>query len=92
MKWLVNKDKGEVNEKEFDDVVGGVDGELVMFDDLFFMDDGGDVDFDVEYDFEDGVSKVKKKVKSKFMDDDDVLSKMNLKKVKKVVKCGEVDE
>ena len=91
-KRLANKDKGEVNEKESDDVVGGADGEPATFDDPFFMDDGGDVDFDAEYDSEDGAPKAKKKAKSKFTDDDDAPSKTNLKKAKKAAKRGEVDE
>ena len=56
------------------------------------MDDGGDVDFDAEYDSEDGAPKAKKKAKSKFTDDDDAPSKTNLKKAKKAAKRGEVDE
>jgi hypothetical protein len=91
-KRLANKDKGEVNEKESDDVAGGADGEPTTFDDPFFMDDGGDVDFDAEYDSEDGAPKAKKKAKSKFTDDDDAPSKTNLKKAKKAAKRGEVDE
>jgi len=91
-KRLANKDKGEVNEKESDDVAGGADGEPATFDDPFFMDDGGDVDFDAEYDSEDGAPKAKKKAKSKFTDDDDAPSKTNLKKAKKAAKRGEVDE
>ena len=91
-KRLANKDKGEVNEKESDHVAGGADGEPATFDDPFFMDDGGDVDFDAEYDSEDGAPKAKKKAKSKFTDDDDAPSKTNLKKAKKAAKRGEVDE
>ena len=45
------------------------DGEnAVTFDDPFFMDDGGDIDFDAEYDSEDGAPKPKKKKSSKFDD------------------------
>ena len=86
-KRLAKKKGEDVNDAdEFDD------GEETpaTFDDPFFMDDGGDVDFDAEYDSEDGAPKKKKKT-SKFDDDDTGPSKTSLKKAKKKAKRGEID-
>jgi len=80
------KGAAEDAEEEF------ADGEnAATFDDPFFMDDGGEIDFDAEYDSEDGAPKPKKK-SSKFDDFDDAPSKTSLKKAKKKAKRGEVDE
>jgi len=83
------KKKGE----DVDDADEFDDGEEppATFDDPFFMDDGGDVDFDAEYDSEDGAPEKKKKA-SKFDDDDTGPSKTSLKKAKKKAKRGEIDE
>lgn len=79
------KKKGDDGDKvdEFDD------GEApATFDDPFFMDDGGDIDFDADYDSEDGAPQKA----SKFDDDDAGPSKTSLKKAKKKAKRGEIDE
>ena len=78
------KKKGDDGDKvdEFDD------GEApATFDDPFFMDDGGDIDFDADYDSEDGAPQ-----KASKFDDDAGPSKTSLKKAKKKAKRGEIDE
>ena len=85
--------KGDDTEDEGDDEEFADGEEPATFDDPFFMDDGGDVDFDAEYDSDDGAKKAKKKTKKKtFQDDDEAPSKTSLKKAKKNAKRSEVDE
>ena len=83
--------KKNKNDDSEDDAEEFADGDKpATFDDPFFMDDGGDVDFDAEYDSDDdGKKKAKKKAK---FDADDAPSKTSLKKAKKKAKHGEVDE
>ena len=82
------KDGKKNDAEDFEDVDGGDDAPT--FEDPFFMDDGGDIDFDAEYDSDDGGKKKPKK--SKFDDGDAAPSKTSLKKAKKKAKNGEVDE
>ena len=86
-----SKDGKANDEEDFENDDDDNDG-AATFDDPFFMDDGGDIDFDAEYESDDGGKKKTKK--SKFDDDDGdaAPSKTSLKKAKKKAKNGEVDE